>query len=117
MREAAGIAAVKKFRDTVTDNAELKNRPELEGLRKGRLKEPLEFFQQTPRSESSRPTRDTPPDALSSLAAANFDLASLTSEIGSIPDSIRSYSESLAIREPPRASDHGPHRSNRIRTI
>ncbi len=46
---------MKKFRDAVQANAELKNRHELEALRKALLKEPLEFFQQAPRSASGRP--------------------------------------------------------------
>jgi hypothetical protein len=39
-RQELAIAAVKNFRDAVAANAALKNRPELESLRKALLKEP-----------------------------------------------------------------------------
>jgi serine/threonine-protein kinase len=96
-REALAIDAVTKFRDAVQANAELKNRPELDALRKALLKEPLEFFGNL--RDQLQSDRDTRAAALEKLARANFDLASTTAEIGSIPDAIRSYSESLAIRE------------------
>ena len=96
-REELAIDAVRKFRDAVKADAGLKNRPELEALRKALLKEPLDFFRKL--RDQLQAGRDTRPDALATLAAANFDLASLTSEIGSVSDAIRSYSESLAIRE------------------
>ena len=96
-REALAIDAVKKFRDAVQANAELKNRPELDALRKALLKEPLEFFRKL--RDQLQADRDTRPEALAKLASASFDLAETTAEIGSVPDAIRSHSEALAIRE------------------
>jgi serine/threonine-protein kinase len=94
-REALAIDAVKKFRDAVTANPELRNRLEMDGLRKTLLKEPLEFFGKL--RDQLQADRDTRPDALAKLAGANFDLASTTREIGSIPDAIPSFVESITI--------------------
>jgi eukaryotic-like serine/threonine-protein kinase len=96
-REALAIEAVKRFRDAVQANPELKDRPELDGLRKTLLKEPLEFYRKL--GDQLQTDRDTGPEALAKLAAAYFDLASTTAEIGSVPDAIRSHAEALAIRE------------------
>ena len=59
------------------------------------MKEPLEFFRKL--RDQLQADRDTPPDALARLANANFALAETTAEVGSIPDAILSFSESLAI--------------------
>ena len=72
-REALAIDAVKKFRDAVQANAELKNRPELDALRKALLKEPLEFFRKL--RDQLQSDRDTRPEALAKLAGADLDLA------------------------------------------
>jgi tetratricopeptide (TPR) repeat protein len=96
-REALAIDAVKKFRDAVTANPELKNRLELDPLRRMLLKEPLEFFRKL--RDQLHSDNDRRPDALSKLAAANFDLATTTAEIGSVLDAVRSYTESIAIFE------------------
>ena len=83
-REAMAIEAVKKFRDAVQSNAELKNRPELDALRKVLLAEPLEFFGKL--KDELQSDRDTRPDALAKLAGAGRDLAITTEEIGRVPD-------------------------------
>jgi serine/threonine-protein kinase len=96
-REALAIDAVKKFRDAVTANPELKNNPGLEGLRKALLQEPLEFFRKL--RDRLHADRDTRPAALAKLASANYVLAHTTAEIGSVTDAIRSYSESITLLE------------------
>jgi serine/threonine-protein kinase len=96
-RETLAIDAVRKFRDAVEANPELKNRPGLDSLRKALLKEPLAFFGRL--RDELQADRDTRPDAVAKLADANYDLARTTEEIGSFPDAIRSYSESIALHE------------------
>jgi serine/threonine protein kinase len=96
-RETLAIDAVKKFRDAVTANLDLKDRPELGGLRKALLSEPLEFYRAL--RDRLQSDRDTRPEALAKLVLANLDLADTTRQIGSIPDAIRSYTESIAILE------------------
>ena len=96
-RETLAIDAVRKFRDAVETNPELKNRPGLESLRKALLKEPLAFFGRL--RDELQADRDTQPDAVAKLADANYDLARTTEEIGSMPDAIRSYSESIALHD------------------
>jgi serine/threonine-protein kinase len=96
-RETLAIDAVKKFRDAVSTNPELKYRTELNALRKTLLKEPLEFFGQL--RDQLQADGDTRPEALSSLAGATLNLAKTTREIGSIPDAIRSYGDSIDIME------------------
>ncbi len=101
-REQLALDAVKKFRDAVQANPELKNRPELDALRKALLKEPLEFFRKL--RDQLQTDRDTRPEALARLASAAFDLATLTDEIGDKQDALQSFQESLKIRERLRAT-------------
>ena len=96
-REALAIDAVKKFRDAVQDNPDLKNRHELDALRKALLKEPMEFFRRL--RDQLQADRDTRPEAMAKLAGASFDLASTTREIGGISDALRSYTEASGILE------------------
>jgi tetratricopeptide (TPR) repeat protein len=96
-RQALAIEAVKKFRDVVAANSELRNRRDLVALRKELLKEPQEFFRTL--RDQLQADHDTRPEALASLAAANTDLAGTTILVGSIADALPSYTESLAIRE------------------
>ena len=96
-REELAVEAVRKFRDAVQSNAELKNRPDLGGLRKVLLREPLDFFRQL--KDELQSDRNTRPEALAKLAGASRDLAITTEEIGSLPDAIRSFSESIDILE------------------
>jgi len=96
-REVLAIDAVKKFRDAVHTHPELKNHPELDSLRKALLKEPLAFFQML--RDQLQADRDASSGNLKRLADANFDLARTTEEIGSIPDAIRSYAESIALHD------------------
>jgi eukaryotic-like serine/threonine-protein kinase len=102
-REEQAIETVKKFRDAVANNPELKNNPALEPLRKRLLKEPLEFFKAL--RDQLQADNDTRPESLARLAGAALELAHLTDEIGDKRDSIRAYQESLAIWER-LASDH-----------
>jgi serine/threonine-protein kinase len=96
-REALAVEAVRKFRDAVQANPELKNRPELDALRTALLNEPLAFFRTL--RDQLQADRDTRPAALGRLANADIDLATTTAEIGSIPDAIRSCAEAIAIWE------------------
>ena len=74
-REAQAIDAVKKFRDAVANEPELKNTPSLEALRKRLLKEPLAFFRAL--RDRLQADRDTRPESLARLAEASFDLGAL----------------------------------------
>ncbi len=96
-RETQAIDAVKRFRDAVADEPELKNSPALEGLRKRLLKEPLAFFQSL--RDRLQADHDTRPEALARLAAASQELGVLTDEIGDKEDALTAYRESLAIRQ------------------
>ena len=96
-REQMAIDAVKRFRDVVMQEPVLKNNPVLDELRKKLLKEPLAFFRSL-RAQLQADT-DTRPAALARLAGAAFELGQLTSEIGDKRDALRSYQESLAIRD------------------
>jgi serine/threonine-protein kinase len=96
-REQQAIDAVKRFRDAVADNPELKNNPALENLRKTLLKEPLAFFKTL--RDQLQADHDTRPEALQRLAEAAFDLGSLTDDIGNKQDALRAHREALAIWE------------------
>jgi len=94
-REQMAIDAVKRFRDAVTEEPELKNTPALEGLRKRLLKEPLSFFRALRNRLQS--DADTRPESLARLAQASFELGRLTDEIGSKQDAIMAFRESLEV--------------------
>jgi serine/threonine-protein kinase len=96
-REALAVDAVKRFRDAVIEEPELRNNPGLQGLRKRLLKEPLAFFRSLrERLQADKVTRT---ESLARLAEASFALAYLTNEIGDKQDALVAYAESLAIRE------------------
>src|SRR5262249_29643864 len=95
--EAEAINAVKRFRDAVVENAELKNNAALEGLRKTLLKEPLAFFRSL--RERLQADHDARPEAMVQLAKAVHDYAHLTNEIGDTQDGLKAHDDSLAIWE------------------
>ena len=94
-RETQAIDAVKRFRDAVANEPELKNSPKLKGLRKRLLKEPLAFFKAL--RERLQADSDTRPESLARLARASNDLARLIDEIGDKQDALIAYRECLAI--------------------
>ncbi len=96
-RETQAIDAVKRFRDSVANEPELKNSPRLEGLRKSLLKEPLTFFKDL--RDRLQADNDTRPESLLRLALASLDLGDLTNEIGDQQDALKAYRESLAIHQ------------------
>jgi serine/threonine-protein kinase len=103
-REKLAVDAVKRFRDAVIEEPQLKNNAELEGLRKRLLKEPLAFFRSL--RERLQADKDTRTESLARLAEASFALGYLTDEIGDKQDALIAYAESLAIRQ--RLADANP---------
>ena len=85
---------MKKFRDAIANEPELKNNAVLEGLRKRLLKEPLAFFRDL--RDRLQADRDTRPESLARLAEASYDLGQLTDEIGDKQDALIAYRESLS---------------------
>jgi len=86
-RENLALEAVRKFRDAVQTNPELKNRSELAILRNALLKESLAFFRQL--RDQLQVDRDTQPRTLERFADASIDLAATTATIGDVTDAIR----------------------------
>ncbi len=96
-REKVAIDAVKRFRDAIANEPELRNAPALDGLRKRLLKEPLSFFRTL--RDRLQADRDTRPESLERMAQASFELGGTTSEIGDKEDALAAYREALAIRQ------------------
>ena len=94
-RETQAIDAVKRFRDAVANERELKNSPQLGDLRNRLLKEPLAFFKDL--RDRLQSDNDTRSESLARLASASFDLGVLTDEIGDKEDALVAYRESLAV--------------------
>ncbi|MFO0887938.1 MAG: tetratricopeptide repeat protein [Isosphaeraceae bacterium] len=96
-RERDAIAAVKRFGEVISQNPVLKNRLELESLRKELLKEPLSFF----KSLRGRLLQDseTRPENLARLGVACFELGRLADEIGDKQDALIAHREGQAIRQ------------------
>ena len=95
--EQLALVAVKRFRDAVIEEPELKNNSALQSLRKRLLKEPLAFFRSL--RERLQADHDTSTESLARLVEASFALGHLTREIGDRQDALIAYSESLAISE------------------
>lgn len=95
--EQQAIDALKRFRDAVANNPDLKSDPRLESLRKTLLKEPLTFLQSL--RERLQADHDTRPESLERLAQVAFDLGNLTYEIGNQQDALLALEESREIWE------------------
>ena len=95
-REQQAIDAVKRFRDAVAGNPELKDNPGLGSLRKALLKEPLAFFRSL--RDRLQGDGDTRPESLARLADASYELGVLTAEVGDEQDALAAHREALAIR-------------------
>ncbi len=78
--ELEAIDGVRRFRDAVENNPELRDNPGLEALRKTLLREPLEFFQKL--HARLRQDQATGSESLERLALVAHDMAELTSQIG-----------------------------------
>ena len=96
-REQEAIDAVRRFGDSVAKNADLKNRPELESLRRTLLKEPLAYIKSL--AEQLQQGADNRPESMSRLAQVAFDLAVLTNEIGNKQDALTASQRALEIQE------------------
>ncbi len=95
--EQLAVDAVKRFRDAVIEEPQLKNNPVLLDLRKRLLKEPLAFFRSL--RERLQAEHDTRTESLARLAEASYALGDLIYEIGDRRDAMIAFAESLAIRE------------------
>ncbi len=96
-REQQAIEAVKRFRDAVANNPELKNNPSLAPLRQTLLKEPLTFFKAL--RERLQSDNDTSEKSLRRLAGASFDLGLLSEQIGDKQDALAAFREALGLSQ------------------
>ena len=96
-REQMAIEAVKRFRDAVADEPELKNTPELNELRKRLLKEPLDSS--GPSATASRPTTILIPNRWHDSPQASSTWASSQRRSVTSGDALVAYRESVAIRQ------------------
>ena len=97
---------MRKFRDAVANEKELKNNPALEDLRKRLLKEPLAFFQEL--RKRLQADSDTRPESLARLADASLELATLTKQIGDLQDALIAYRASAEIYQKLRRENRQP---------
>ena len=95
--ETQAVDAVKKFRDAVVNNGELKNNASLESLRKTLLKEPLAFFQAL--RKRLQDDGDTKPESLVRLNNAITELGAISAEIGDKRDALAAYREAMPIAQ------------------
>ena len=116
-RADLAVEAIRQFREAVSNNLDVRNRPDLAGLRKKLLGEPLKFFEQL--REDLQKSRDTSYSTTFKLAKANHELASLLSEIDSKPNAVRAYQEAIALlvplaAVPPAKRDRDIHDAERV---
>jgi tetratricopeptide (TPR) repeat protein len=93
-REQMAIDAVKRFRDGVIEEPELKNNPALGPLRKKLLREPLSFFKSL--REQLQRENELRPETLKRLSEAAIDLARAADDLGDKQDALRAIEESLS---------------------
>lgn len=102
-REKMAVEAVKQYADAVSENEQLKNREELEDLRKNLLKAPIEFFRRL--NDELRSENDTRPDSVFSLSEGITELAHLTDAISDRTDARNSYAEAVRLLQELSAND------------
>jgi tRNA A-37 threonylcarbamoyl transferase component Bud32 len=86
-RVALALRSVEEFQRVVTENLDVKNRPELTALRKDLLQAPREFYGLIVRDIQSNP--ESEPESQFKLAQALLGLSSVTGAIDSEPEAIR----------------------------
>ncbi len=86
--ESQAIDAVKRFKDAIVENRELKNDPKLESLRKTLLKEPLAFLGRL--RDRLQAENDARPEVLLKLGNVADEHALLDYEIGNRQDAVQS---------------------------
>jgi len=96
-REQMAIDAVKRYGEVVRETPRLKDDPSLAKLRATLLAEPLTFFKRL--RDRLQADQATTPDSLARLAAASFELGTLTDEIGDKQEALHAYETSQVIRE------------------
>lgn len=94
-REQEAIDAVKRFGDTIRENDELKNSPQLESLRNKLLREPIAFFKKL--KEQIERDRNSDPDSIFRLSKVAVELGTLSDEIGDKNDAIVFFTENVRI--------------------
>jgi eukaryotic-like serine/threonine-protein kinase len=97
-RADLAVGAIRKFREAVDNNLDVRNRPDLDGLRRTLLAEPLKFFEQL-RSDIQN-SRDTSPATTVKLGRAILELAILAADIDSQSYAIRAYQEAITLLTP-----------------
>jgi eukaryotic-like serine/threonine-protein kinase len=97
-RADLAVESVRKFREAVDNNLDVRNRPDLAGLRKTLLGEPLKFFERL--REDLQNSRDTSHATTLKLGKANLELAILLDQIDSKPNALRAYEEVIATLGP-----------------
>jgi tetratricopeptide (TPR) repeat protein len=116
-RADLAIEAVRKFREAVDTNLDVRNRPDLAGLRKKLLGEPLKFFEQL--RGDLQEGGDTGHATTLKLGKANLELAILLAQIGSKPDAVQACQEAIATLGPlealtPVAGDRHLHEAQTV---
>ena len=94
-RELLAINSMRKFRDIVAGNDQLKNRDDLKPLRDTMLRVPLQFFGAL--RDRLRGNKNS--KWLDRLAQAHMDLAETNDEIGDTAVALEGYEEALGIWE------------------
>ena len=95
--ESQAIEAVKRFKDAIANNPELKDNPELDSLRKTLLKEPLAFFSRL--HQRLEVENDARPESLRQLAHAANEHGMLIDEIGDREEAVPVLRQALDIFE------------------
>ena len=97
-RANLAVESVRKFREAVENNLDVRNRPELAGLRKRLLRDPLHFFERL--REDLQESRDPSRATTLKLGRANLELANLMNETDSQQSALRAYEAAIATLTP-----------------
>jgi serine/threonine-protein kinase len=108
-RVALALRAIEHFHRSVSDNVDVKNRPELEPLRRALLQAPFQFYLDL--EKDLRNSAETRPETLLQFTAALAGLGEITSQLGGEADADRAYRQAIDVlsvlhRDHPAAAEY-----------
>jgi serine/threonine-protein kinase len=106
---ALALRAIEHFHRSVSQNLDVKNRPDLKPLRQDLLQAPLEFYRQL--KQDLQDNAVDHPEAATRYAEAVAGFAQITALIGAEPDAIAAYRQAIEVldrleRQQPSAAQH-----------
>ena len=91
------LRAIEHFHRSVSENLDVKNRPDLQSLRARHARGTLKFYAELKHDLSA--DADGRPEAVLQYAQAIVGLAAITAQVGSEPDAVAAYRDAIGVLE------------------